>query len=71
VIFKTTPISLKDINSEMKCRYGWGFLGGGANGAVLVGLLCGFFVCNVRCDKVEIIELGNWTITNQNRCEFN
>nr|XP_016932331.1 beta-mannosidase isoform X1 [Drosophila suzukii] len=51
----------------MKCRYGWGFLGGGANGAVLVGLLCGFFVCNVRCDKVEIIELGNWTITNQNR----
>ncbi|XP_017085650.1 beta-mannosidase [Drosophila eugracilis] len=34
--------------------------------AVLVRLLCGFLIYGVHGDKVEIIELSNWTITNQN-----
>uniref|UniRef100_A0A6P4EG48 beta-mannosidase n=1 Tax=Drosophila rhopaloa TaxID=1041015 RepID=A0A6P4EG48_DRORH len=47
----------------MKCRNGCGIFG--ACGAVLVGILA-FLICGVHCDKVEVIELGNWTITNQN-----
>ncbi|XP_039491613.1 beta-mannosidase isoform X1 [Drosophila santomea] len=47
-------------------KYGCELLGNGTRGAVMVGLLCGLFVCGGQCDKVEVIELGNWTITNQN-----
>ncbi|KAI8046391.1 beta-mannosidase [Drosophila gunungcola] len=49
----------------MKCRHGCGLSGGGASGAVLVGILA-FLICGVHGDRVEVIELGNWTITNQN-----
>ncbi|XP_033163416.1 beta-mannosidase-like isoform X1 [Drosophila mauritiana] len=47
-------------------KYGCGLLGNGTTGAFMVGLVCGLYICGGQGDKVEIIELGNWTITNQN-----
>lgn len=51
-------------------KYGCGLLRNGTTGAVMVGLVCGLYVCSGQCDKVEVIELSNWTITNQNGCEY-
>ncbi|XP_017057152.1 beta-mannosidase [Drosophila ficusphila] len=50
----------------MKGRYGCGLTGGGSTGVFLTGLLFTFLVFGAHSDKVEVIELDNWTITNQN-----